>query len=552
MKRRNLFVLCWIFLLGLQLVSAPVEIACWPGEVSAFQGEKVVFSFEVKNNLVESIRPEQGYFISYHLYDRAGQLITFDNRRFEIPRVLRRRKTTDFKVPLYFEHRQAGDYIVEFDMVKEGQFWGAAKKWQTSKVSLHLKPLFSRDFKDKYLTTFFKTGVPEFDKEQYLLRMILKNSEIKKDGKLFGFSPGSSYPAVWIRDTATFVYYARLHYPLGVLEGSVELFLQNQGQDGEIVDWVDLSGNTGKNTVETDQESSLVLAAAEVARDNLVWLQKVIKGLRVYDRLEMALDWVWHHKRDAKYGLIYSGFTADWGDVENTYADERARQLSDRSNLVFATYTQARYIQALEKFIEISGNLKKAGRVSKWQARLGNMKVRAKKMLYLQDRGYFIVHVVPGEQQERYFKMERDMLAVGGNAEAMIAGLMNRDQIRGFLEILESKRKKHGLRTVSFTLIPPYPEGFFPHHLLTHPWNYQNGGEWDWIGARVVKGLSMRGFETEAKKYLLEIVKKNLENFNIFEWEDRTGSGRGALFYTGAAGIIGETIVKGYQSSFSK
>jgi hypothetical protein len=142
--------------------------------------------------------------------------------------------------------------------------------------------------------------------------------------------------------------------------------------------------------------------------------------------------------------------------------------------------------------------------------------------------------------------MEKNMLAVGGNAEAIIAGLMNRQQVKKFLEVLEQRRKTYKLRTVSFTLIPPYPEGFFPHHLMRHPWSYQNGGEWDWIGGRVVKALFIMGFSKEAETYLLEIVRKNLANFCIYEWEDRTGTGRGAYFYVGAAGVIGDAIVQGY------
>jgi len=172
------------------------------------------------------------------------------------------------------------------------------------------------------------------------------------------------------------------------------------------------------------------------------------------------------------------------------------------------------------------------------------LKSKTKKHLYLSDRGYFIAHLVPST--DRYFKMEREMLAVGGNAEAIMAGLMDKAEIKRFLEVLEKRRKEYNLRTVSFTLIPPYPEEFFPHHLLARPWNYQNGGEWDWIGGRVVKALFMNGFQKEAEGYLLEIVKKNLANFCIFEWEDRGGVGRGAYFYSGAAGFIGDAIEKGY------
>jgi hypothetical protein len=95
-------------------------------------------------------------------------------------------------------------------------------------------------------------------------------------------------------------------------------------------------------------------------------------------------------------------------------------------------------------------------------------------------------------------------------------------------------------------LIPPYSKGFFPHPALYYPWCYQNGGEWDWIGGRLVKALFITGFRKEAISYMEEIIRKNLKNYNIFEWEDRNGIGRGALFYVGAAGVIGEAIFKGY------
>jgi len=535
-------------LLGLlQLSAAEIEITCFPGNISAFQGEKKLLSVEIKNNSFETLRPEDNFFFSYHLYDEKEKLISFDNRRFKIPRVLRRKKTTKFQLPLFFEYKEKGDYIVEFDIVKEGEFWGSTRKWKTAKIKLHLKSLFSDEFKNKYLPRLCHTGVPLLEKEQYLLRMTLKNNEIIKDNKMLGFTAGSTYPQVWIRDVATFIAYAKNYYPIPTLARSVELFLAHQGETGEIVDKVDVSGKTDKNTVETDQESSLVLAAYEIAKANPEWLKKTIRSKPIFDRLEMALEWVWENRRDKKWNLISSGFTADWGDVENTFPDERANKLSDRSTQVFSIYTQAKYIQAIDYFIKILNTLmpvKNAKKMQKWSLRLKGLKTRTQKHLYLKERGYFITHIVPST--DKYLEMEKNMLAVGGNAEAIIAGLMNRQQVKKFLEVLEQRRKTYKLRTVSFTLIPPYPEGFFPHHLLRHPWSYQNGGEWDWIGGRVVKALFIMGFSKEAETYLLEIARKNLANFCIYEWEDRTGTGRGAYFYVGAAGVIGDAIVQGY------
>jgi hypothetical protein len=555
--RKNRLILLLLLLCGIVIPqvgcsdTGGVEIQCQPELLSVFQGEKVLVTFEITNRLLESIRPGTHHFISYHLYDDRGKLIAYDNPRFKLPVVLRRKSTTRFELALFFGYPVPGNYIVEFDIVKEGESWGSEKKWKTAKIKLHLKPLISQEFKKNYLDFFCSTGNTWLDQEQYLLRLTLKNSQIVAgDGKMSGFSAGSDYPQVWIRDTATFIAYAKFYYPLETLAGSVELFMEHQSAAGEIVDWVDITGKTDKMTVETDQESSLVLAAYAMGKENPQWYHKEINGKTVKDRLELALAWVWQDKRNPRYNLIYSGFTADWGDTENTYPDQRATKLSNRSTLVFSIYTQAKYIQAVDSWVKIlkqTNGTKNRERIREWQDRLNTLKSQTQAHLYLKDKGYFITHLVPTAEQEKYFQMEKDMLAVGGNAEAIMAGLMDRDQIKRFLEVLEERRKEYRLRTVSFTLIPPYPEGFFPHHLLRQPWNYQNGGEWDWIGGRVVKALFMEGFPGEAERYLLEIVKKNLANFCIYEWEDRRGTGRGAMFYVGAAGVIGEAILLGYK-----
>jgi hypothetical protein len=543
-----------LFLLWHPLTGSEIEISCKPVKAEAYQGEKIDVSFDITNNTNQSIRPRNDYFLSYHLTDPTGKTISYDNRRFRIPRVLRRKKTTRIEIPVFFDYPNAGQYEVEWDIVKEGQFWGSGKKWKTCKTTLSLKPLFSETFKKSYLPYFVSTGNPRFDKVQYVTRITLKNCEIRtKSGQIFGFAPGTDYPMVWIRDTATFIPYAKKFYPFDAVARGVELFLHHQSPNGEVADWVDISGNTDKNTVETDQESSLVLAAYEIGLNSPQWYKKTINGKTVFQRLEMALEWVWKNKRRPGGSLIISGFTADWGDNENTFPDQRATKLSDRSTMVHSIYTNAMYIRAIQRFIRILKTVSPPGindKIKTWTQRLDTLKSGCMKQLYLKDRGYFISHIVADKNhpdKEKYFKLEKDMLAVGGNAEAILAGLMTRNMIRQFLDVLEKKRKKLKLNSISFTLLPPYPEGFFPHHLLSRPWSYQNGGQWDWIGARVVKGLFLNGFKKEAEKYLLEIVEKNLSRFSINEWEDRSGNPQGADFYVGAAGIIGEAIFIGYK-----
>lgn len=534
-------------LLGL-LVScrpAPRErsgLECAPRELTARQGEKVLLQVVVRNRSAARIAPGDRFFLSYHARDLAGGMVRFDNRRFDLPAPIRPGATARFEVPVYFS-LEPGRYRLEWDLVREGDFWGRDRGWETGAVGLDLRPLDEAEFRRAWLPTFWESGSAAIDREQYLLRQTFRNNEIRRGGKLFGFAAGSDYPQLWVRDFATMLPYARFYYPPAEMGAVVDRFFLAQAPAGEVPDWVDTVGRSDKNTVESDQESSLVLAAWQAALDDPAWLQGGVAGTSRLRRLDAALEWLWRERRDPGRGLVWSGLTADWGDVERSYADQRAVKLSDRSRRTFSIYAQSLFVQAARKLSRMAERLGDGPMAGKWRQRGAAVAAESRRQLFLAGEGYFAVHRV--ENGEDLFRLEKGILAVGGNAEAMRAGLMTRGEIARFLQVLEKRRRELGLRTVSFTLLPPYPEGFFPHPLLRVPWSYQNGGEWDWIGGRLVSVLYRHGFRQEADRYLEEIVAKNLADMNIFEWSDRGGSGRGALFYAGAAGVIGEAILAG-------
>lgn len=220
MKKISRRLLCFVVLLFLEVytgLAQDVIVRSSVKKISVFQGEKVVLDLEVENKLPFSIRASENYFFSYHIYDIQDRLISSDNRRFKLPKVLRRKRSTRFKLPLYFEYRKKGIYKIKIDIVKEGEFWGSQKGWDVPEILLNLKELFSKNFKRKYLKVYYQTDNNLINKEQYILRMILKNSEIKQRGKIFGFSPGSDYSQVWIRDIATFIYYSKHFYHISLL-----------------------------------------------------------------------------------------------------------------------------------------------------------------------------------------------------------------------------------------------------------------------------------------------------------------------------------------------
>ena len=541
-KLQRAVLFSWLLAAFLSLYGGVAEITCSPRGVTAVQGEKIFMRFSLRNGSSYTLDQVEKFYVSYHAYDGSGKLVSYDNPRFVLPRSVRPGDFVTVGIPVYF-NLAAGIFNIEWDLVREGEFWGRDKKWRSCWINLQLRPLVSTAYKKAWLPTFYESGREWLDREQYLLRQVLKNNEAWKDKKFFGFSAGTSYPQVWIRDLATMMFYARFFYPASQLQEMVGLFLTQQSRDGEICDWVDTEGRSDKNTVESDQESSLVLAAYWLALDDPAWLNGHVNGTQRLRRLDLALEWLWRNRRDAGRGLIWSGFTADWGDVERSYADQRAVDLSDRSRRTYSIYAQALFIQAAQRLAMMSGRMNDAAMAGKWRRREKAIAAACRQQLFLPEQGYFLVHRLEGK--EEFLALEKGILAVGGNAEAMRAGLMSRSEIERFIRVLDQRRKQYGLRSVSFTLLPPYPQGFFPHPLLA-PWSYQNGGEWDWIGGRLVAALYQNGFRTKAEEYLKEIVVKNLGDGNIFEWSDKSGGRQGALFYAGAAGVLGEAILRGH------
>jgi len=138
---------------------------------------------------------------------------------------------------------------------------------------------------------------------------------------------------------------------------------------------------------------------------------------------------------------------------------------------------------------------------------------------------------------------------MGGNAQAMISGLAGGpgdDKRRRIIEQALSRQKEFGVSTISSSLLPPYPKGFFRHPALDEPYEYQNGGQWDWFGGRLVLAMFESGFSREAREKLIEIARKDIANGGLFEWNTKDGAGRGSDFYSGSAGSLARALIEGY------
>jgi hypothetical protein len=81
---------------------------------------------------------------------------------------------------------------------------------------------------------------------------------------------------------------------------------------------------------------------------------------------------------------------------------------------------------------------------------------------------------------------------------------------------------------------------------MDEPYEYQNGGQWDWFGGRLVLAMFENGFSAQAREKLIEIVRKNIRNGGLFEWDTKDGAGRGSDYYAGSAGSLGRALFEGY------
>jgi hypothetical protein len=494
-------------------------------------------------------------FVSYHVLDAEKRVVRFENARFALPGRVAPGTTETLEVTVKAP-LEAGRYYLEFDLVAEGRAWfkdGGSKTlvmpfevgrrdWPEDKFALSLEA-------GPY--TKIDSGVPEFNALMKLIRITLKHNEVSftgRTGRVEGFSAGAGYPQIWVRDANTVIPASRYFYPASYMRSWLDELLSYQRQDGSLPDWFDSRGVTDKNTVETDQETSAVQAGRQV--HELLgpeWSDRDIRDVQMRERMERALEYVLKDRFDAVHGLIRGGHTADWGDVEMEDADQSALYAGETTRWTADIYDQSMFYQAandLAQGFDISGRKDKAGL---WRERAEAVRRNAAKWLWQEDKGFYRVHVHAGPW--RHDLDEDAVFPMGGNAQAMISGLAGGpgdDKRRRIIEQALARQKELGVSTISGSLLPPYPAGFFKHPALDEPYEYQNGGQWDWFGGRLVLAMFESGFAREAREKLLEIARKDIANGGLHEWDTKEGWGRGSDFYSGSAGSLARALIEGY------
>ena len=372
-----------------------------------------------------------------------------------------------------------------------------------------------------------------------------------------GFNAGDGYREVWIRDYNTFIQLAAQVNDKSILKENLLVFFRMQGMDGNIIDGFTPIKEVGKedynfiysklepryaghkNTVETDQESSLIQAVTkyiQLTGDKTI-LEETIGDKKVSDRLEWAADFLLAHRFNQQYGLIIGATTADWGDVQPEHG--WGVTLDANTHPAIDIYDNAMFVIALNNLMEILPNSK-----TKWEPIRKSIAQNSRKYLWDEKNQKFIPHLYleKGSPFPKDFD-ENAIYYFGGTTIAIEAGLLSKAEIKTSLNEMIRRVKLAGAGTIGLTLFPPYPKGFFENKIMNPEYSYQNGGDWTWFGGRMIQQLIKNGFVQEAYEQMIPMVKRVKDNNGFYEWYSVDNKPRGSGTFRGEAGVLYTAIL---------
>lgn len=373
-----------------------------------------------------------------------------------------------------------------------------------------------------------------------------------------GFNAGDGYGEVWIRDYNTFIELAMEVMPDSLIRDNLLTFFRFQGKTGDIVDGFigrDKAVNTPdgykyrysalepryaahKNTVETDQESSLIQAVWRyvMKSGNRGFLMTDVGGRTVEQRMESALDYLLKERFSQRYGLLWGATTADWGDVQPEHPWGVA--IDQNTHYSIDIYDNAFFLIAIDCFTQLTSD---EGAKVRWQKVADQVRSAVRRHLWDEELQKFIPHIYLDGSPFPSDLDERAIFYHGGTAVAVEAGLLTRDEVAVANRQMVDNVRKSGAPSIGLTVYPPYPEGCFQNKGMG-PYSYQNGGDWSWFGGRMIRQLVDYGFVEEAYTEGKPMFDRVVKNRGFYEWYRIDGTPSGSGTFRGEAGVLYDCV----------
>ena len=376
-----------------------------------------------------------------------------------------------------------------------------------------------------------------------------------------GFYAGSGYQMVWARDLNTFIELSCQEYDHAVIRENLLMFFHFQRENGELLDgyvpreafnWDDPNtydsetapGHIGfKNTVETDQETSLIQAIHKylVKTEDQSFLTEEVAGKTVYERLCLAVDYLLSERYSEQYGLITGATTFDWGDVQ--VEGGVVVDVDSLTHWSIDVYDNAMFAIALEN---MAGFTSSAEEKERWSMMRTDILSNIRKHLWDGSNGKFIPHVyIDGSPFPKDFN-ENLIHYHGGTAVAIEAGVLNWEEIEIVLSHMKKNVELSGAPSIGLTLYPTYPEEVLGKN-VSSPYEYQNGGDWTWFGGRMIQQLIAYDLVEEAYELAKPMMERVVANNGFYEWYKIDGTPAGSAEFKGSAGVLAKSIEMFYE-----
>ncbi len=418
-----------------------------------------------------------------------------------------------------------------------------------------------------FLAVFFYSCSETDKKERTLANRILDDENLQKVDSMArqlmkkGFYAGSGYQMVWARDLNTFIELSCEEYDNAVIRENLLMFFHFQQENGELLDgyvpreaftWGDPNtyesetapGHIGfKNTVETDQETSLIQAIYKYINktgDKSI-LQEMVAGMTVYNRLVWSMEYILKERFSEKYGLVTGATTFDWGDVQ--VEGGAVVDVDSLTHWCIDVYDNAMFAIALEN---IAGLASDAINKKRWESMHTDIISNIREHLWDANNGKFIPHLYTDSSPFPPDFNENDIHYHGGTAVAIEAGILSRKEIADVLLHMKNNVKLSGAPSIGLTLYPPYPKEVLGKN-ISAPYEYQNGGDWTWFGGRMIQQLIVNGFIEDAYDLAKPMMERVIENNGFYEWYKIDGTPAGSSDFKGSAGVLAKSIEMFYQ-----
>jgi len=371
-----------------------------------------------------------------------------------------------------------------------------------------------------------------------------------------GFYAGSGYQMVWARDLNTFIEVSCEEYDNAIIRENLLMFFHFQQKNGELLDgyvpreaftWGDPNtyesetapNHIGfKNTVETDQETSLVQAIYKyiLKTNDRSILNEMVAGETVYERLNQSIEYLYRERYSEKYGLITGATTFDWGDVQ--VEGGAVVDVDELTHWSIDVYDNAMLAIALKNLAELAGDTNEKQTLESMHLKITQ---NIRKYLWDTENNKFIPHIYIDDSPFPDDFEENRIHYHGGTALAIEAGILDRNEIAAVLSQMIKNVELSGAPSIGLTLYPTYPKEVLGGN-ISAPYEYQNGGDWTWFGGRMIQQLIDYGFVDEAYALAKPMMERVVENNGFYEWYKIDGTPAGSAKFKGSAGVLAKSI----------